>query len=675
MAEPNLQKEYVDFILHLVTALRQIAIYPPKHPLVVNSFKGVFSSLSTIFASRREFNLTLNPDGKISVDQEVLQDKTSSAIQDFVPYFKRLEIEDLIFSAGITESEIEQFVKIFMTDPAVLKQFGDLNAVFKEKAVEHIKVKQFEYLKVEKGKEAFIAEGKPADYEKLKLRLKDFAENKIQDAQELQAVQNEIFSLVKDEFKQTNKLSLHVKNMLKKFIQHSPEKGSTLDNLKNALIEYGCPPEQVEALLSKIASEIDKPTPQRRRASIADIEALEKENEELRSKLNSLQQDTGRHVAAVEQLQKENRRINSEKQRIDNIVRNMAEGMVVVDAEGRIILVNPAAESLLGITKADIGKPIKEVVKDEHLLTLTKKIAADKDSVVEQDIELLSADESTKKVLRTSSAVVEDPNGNTVGMVTMLNDITKQKEVEALKGQFMASVSHELRTPLVAIEKSIALILSKATGEISDTQNQFLSIADRNLKRLTLLINDLLDLSKLEAHKMMLSRQPTSVDKLIIDSLESLNNWAQSKSVTLQHAISADLPLVELDPNRIIQVLNNLIGNAIKYTPEKGTVTVLAGRAEGVKAVQVTVQDTGVGIPQESLGKVFEKFYQVSNQHTSDVKGTGIGLAIVKEIVELHGGRVWAESEPGKGSRFIFTVPLEILSEVADGKQDQDSVS
>ena len=660
MADSAQNLNSLKFVTSLVTCLRLISIYPPKHPLIVNSLKNVFTSATLIISNKKEFNLNLSPDNKIVIDGEALSDKSSAITQDFSPYFKKLEIEEVTFSFGLTEAEIEQFVRVLILDKEAIRGSGDVNKLFREKGIAHIQAKQFSYLKVEKGKEVFVAEGKPSDFEHLKSRLKEFTEDKIDKPEDVQQVEKEIFSLVKTEFKQTQKLSLQVKNTLKKYILHNKDKDSAFTRLKDALVEYGCPPEEVGRLLGKITDEISRPLGSKPRISSAELAEMKKENDRLKTRLNELEQEITRHQSAVEELKKQNSRIFSEKARIDNIVHNMAEGMVVVDSDGKILLVNPVAESLLGITKSDIGRPIKEVVKNEHLLTLTKQISVEKDAVAEKDIELVSADESTKKVLRTSSAIVEDHNGNTVGMVTMLNDITKQKEIEELKYQFLANVSHELRTPLIAIEKSVSLILSKSTGDISETQNEFLSIAERNLKRLTLLINDLLDLSKLEARKTTISTEQADLDKLITDSVESLNNWAATKAIKLIKSISEPLPSLEVDPNKIIQVLNNLIGNAIKFTPENGTITVEASHDKQEGLVRVSVVDTGVGIPFDDLGKVFDKFYQTKEKNTSGIKGTGIGLAIVKEIVELHKGKVWVESEKGKGARFIFTLPIWI---------------
>jgi len=665
MADNIQQNNYIKFITNLVTTIRQISIYPPKHPIIVNSIKGVFLALEVLLKDKGTLSLNLSPDNKILFNGEAFGDKSTWAIQDIIPYFKKLDIEGISFDSGVTEKEIDEFIRSILSNSDEVKKSGDLNTLLSDKGIQHIKTKQFSYLKVEKGKEAFVVEGEKSKLlETLKSRVKDYCADKPEASGDVQSIEKEIFNLISVEFKEKNKLSLPLKNILKKFILHGKDRDDTLAKLKNALLDYGCPVQDVDNFLNKTNEEISGDALIKKKApAAADIEGLMNENRQLKLKLDALKEEVETKARQVQQLEKQNKRVFDEKGRIDNIIHNLAEGMVVVDSEGKILLVNSAAESLLGITKEDIGKPIKEVVKDEHLLTLTKNITADKDGVVEKDIELLSPDESTKKILRASSAVVEDNNGNTVGMVTMLNDITKQKEIEKIKSEFLANVSHELRTPLVATEKSVSMILSKATGEISETQSKFLSIAERNLKRLTLMINDLLDLSKFEAHKMELKRQSVILEQIINDSTETLNNWAKTKSITLGKIIPADIPQVNIDPNKIIQVLNNLIGNAIKFTPQGGSITVGLELAKEGGVIKVIVADTGIGIAKEDLPKVFDKFYQTQERAPTDISGTGIGLAIVKEIVELHGGKVWAESEKGQGAKFIFTLPLSNTTE------------
>jgi PAS domain S-box-containing protein len=344
----------------------------------------------------------------------------------------------------------------------------------------------------------------------------------------------------------------------------------------------------------------------------------------------------------------------TEKKQTDAVIRSVAEGLLVVDAQGKVVMMNPAAERLLGVARKDkIGKPVDDSLKEEQLLSLVK----DSKGKEGKEIELFSQNNETSKTIRASSAVIENENGQTVGMVSVLSDITKQKEIDRLKASFVANVTHELRTPLVSIDKSISLLLSKNGGGLSDSQEQFLLIASRNCKRLSLLINDLLDLSKLEAGKMNVVITPCALDKVIRESTEGLNAWAGAKSVKIVNNIPENLPLVKIDPDKIIQVLNNLIGNAIKFTPANGTITVSAQLYNDHEMI-VSVQDTGVGIAKNELEKVFDKFYQTGERVATDVSGTGIGLSIAKEIVQLHSGKIWVESENGQGAKFSFTLPL-----------------
>ena len=358
-------------------------------------------------------------------------------------------------------------------------------------------------------------------------------------------------------------------------------------------------------------------------------------------------------AVSEEMAWKKYKKVLIEKKNTDAVIRSIAEGLVVVDAKGKVIMMNPAAEKILGTSSKDkVGRPVDENVHAEQLVSLVRT-AEDEDK---KEIELVGQGDETRKIIRASSAVIENENGQTIGMVSVLSDITKQRELDEMKSAFVAKVSHELRTPLVAIEKSISLLLTRATGPLSDNQEQFLSIADRNLKRLARLINDLLDLSKLEAGKMQMKMEPCSIGRNIDESIDGLLNWANTKSINFERNIQKDLPEIMFDSDRMIQVLTNLIGNAVKFTPVNGVITVAAALQEDY--VEVSIADTGIGIPPESLGKVFDKFYQVGERTATDISGTGIGLSIAKEIVEIHGGRIWVESDQGRGARFIFTLPL-----------------
>ena len=247
-------------------------------------------------------------------------------------------------------------------------------------------------------------------------------------------------------------------------------------------------------------------------------------------------------------------------------------------------------------------------------------------------------------------------------VVVAIDDITTRKEAEEklketmeMKSQFTSTVSHELRTPLTCIKEGVSVVLDGAAGEINEKQKHFLDLVSRNINRLAMLINDVLDFQKLDAGKMKLNPQESDVRQLAEEIYETMKLAAKNKGLELFLELDENLPKVALDRDRIIQVLTNLISNAIKFTPQGGQVRLGFQRQNDELVMRVS--DTGVGIPKEDLPKIFEQFYRVQ-RHGEEIKGTGLGLAIVKKIMLLHGGRIEVESEPDRGSTFSVFLPL-----------------
>ncbi len=650
------QDRYLKFILELLTALRKVSLYPIKHPSVTTSIKEAHSALTEILASKPSIALSLSQDNKIIVEGESLAGKSAELTNTLAPYFKKLDIENLIFTSGITEDEIASFVLMLALEADKIKNAGGISSVLPDKGITHIKVDQFSYIKVKKDHAGLVLTegGAPAGKPDIKFRVNNYHAGKVSSPEEVLDIEKELFGFISSEFKEKKKVSASLKSTFKKFVAYAKEKEGVIQRLKGALIEYGCPGPDVDNFVGTISGEASASGKSRRGAK---TELLIKENAELKAKLAELSHKVEEGSIHASCLQKQFKKIADEKEKIDTIIHHMADGLVVIGTDGKIMMANPTAQSLLGITNQDINKPLKEAVRDEHLLTLAKNISPESDASVEKDIELLGPNEDTKRVLRTSSAVIEDPNGRTVGMVTILNDVTRQKEVQKMKDDFLASVTHELRTPLIAIEKSVALILNKEAGEVSEPQNQFLTIAQRNLKRLTLLINDLLDLSKLEAGKMSMKKEMISVDRIVKDPVETFKTWADSKGINMDYKINCQNTQINADPNRIIQVLNNLLSNALKFTLSGGSIFVEA-HVNTENLLEVSVKDTGVGVSKENLDKIFDKFYQVGQKVHSDSSGTGIGLSIAREIIKMHDGKIWVESQEGKGTKFTFTLNL-----------------
>ncbi|MGD0745972.1 MAG: ATP-binding protein, partial [Verrucomicrobiota bacterium] len=243
--------------------------------------------------------------------------------------------------------------------------------------------------------------------------------------------------------------------------------------------------------------------------------------------------------------------------------------------------------------------------------------------------------------------------GEREGTILVFHDLTRLKQLERTREEFVANVSHELRTPLSLIKGYVETLLDGARDN-PEVSERFLKIIERNAQRLDLLIQDLLTISALEAGRVKLNLQAVELRPLVEKVLGDLKPPADSKSITLVNQLPELTATADAD--RIEQVLANLVDNAIKYGRARGTVTIGGGKTEEGK-VEVFVQDDGPGIPPESLDRVFERFYRVDKARSREQGGTGLGLSIVKHIVQNHGGKVWVNSEPGKGATFFFTLP------------------
>jgi two-component system sensor histidine kinase GlrK len=232
----------------------------------------------------------------------------------------------------------------------------------------------------------------------------------------------------------------------------------------------------------------------------------------------------------------------------------------------------------------------------------------------------------------------------------------KLKMVDKMKSDFFSSMSHELRTPLTSIKEGINLLREGVGGTIPERQKRLLAILSEESKRLIDLVNSLLDLSKMEAGMMTYTFEPGTVTPLIERTTTEMIPLIEARKITLTTKVDQKLPVIKIDREKILQVLRNLVGNAVKFTPEGGQVRVVARLVN--RGVEVSVSDTGPGIKKENLTTIFEKFHQAPFKQSNPIKGTGLGLAIVKHVITAHGGRVWAESEPGQGSSLIFVLPV-----------------
>jgi len=351
----------------------------------------------------------------------------------------------------------------------------------------------------------------------------------------------------------------------------------------------------------------------------------------------------------VEALQDEQRRAAQQIQTQQEVLFNsMVEGLLLLDERGRIQLANRAFASLFGVTVDIRGRTLLEAVRLHELAELVSSLDSQK-QVLGYELKLSGLSE---RWLQINAAGIFNGHGERHGTVLVFHELTRLKQLESARQEFVANVSHELRTPLSLIKGYVETLLDGARDN-PEVATKFLQTIDRNSERLKLLIEDLLTISELESGRVKLNLQAVALSPVVAKVFEDFKTRAEAKSVKLINQV-ADLA-VRADADRLEQVLGNLIDNAIKYGRTKGTVTV-GGSAREDGQVEVFVQDDGPGIPPEALERVFERFYRVDKARSREQGGTGLGLAIVKHIVQTHGGKVWATSELGHGTTFYFSL-------------------
>ncbi len=248
-----------------------------------------------------------------------------------------------------------------------------------------------------------------------------------------------------------------------------------------------------------------------------------------------------------------------------------------------------------------------------------------------------------------------DEGGNLIGGVHIMSDITKEKEIDRMKSELISKVSHELRTPLTTIKEGISLVFDGTLGQINADQEEVLAIAKKDIDRLARLIGNLLDVSKIETGKVELKKSSVNISSLVEEVLVSFQKQIEKKNITLETRLKGEMPPLYIDPDKISQVLTNLVSNSIKFTPESGHITL--GIKDKREEIEISVKDTGLGIARENIPELFDRFSQFNRVYGPGERGTGLGLAISKEIVEMHGGKIWVESELGKGSTFTLSLP------------------
>ncbi|OQA01838.1 MAG: Alkaline phosphatase synthesis sensor protein PhoR [Planctomycetes bacterium ADurb.Bin401] len=348
--------------------------------------------------------------------------------------------------------------------------------------------------------------------------------------------------------------------------------------------------------------------------------------------------------------------LKRQKHNTEAIIYSINDAVIVTDINDRLLLANAQAGEILGFdANNSVLKLLEDLVSDSDIVNLIKKSRQGKIRDVRHELEF-----ETKEGPRIYECIIScifDENAQICGAVSVLHDITREREISQMKNEFVSHVSHELKTPLASITAYAEMLVD---GEASDekTRKEFYSIIQTQAQRLNRLIEDILNVSRIESGLVKLNKEPISAMLLVRDAVQMIKSYAAEKQIEVEEKTAIVFDQVLGDKDMISQVIINLLSNAVKYTPENGRITVDGEVDESEQVVRIKVTDTGVGIPAEEIEHLFNKFYRVK-ANNKYAKGTGLGLNLVKQIIEkLHGGRVFVTSSVGKGSCFGFELPL-----------------
>jgi NtrC-family two-component system sensor histidine kinase KinB len=345
----------------------------------------------------------------------------------------------------------------------------------------------------------------------------------------------------------------------------------------------------------------------------------------------------------------------AEKQKLESILQNINDGIIIVDPESKVVNINAAAAEMFdtGSEKAQ-GRHFLEVVRNEELFARVRKgFEAGAAGRVDEEGEVVSLEKrGVRRHYQVSVSPVFTTPDRPAGVILLLRDVTRLKELDLLKSEFVMTASHELKTPLTSIGMGIDLLIERVAETLAEDDRELLKAAHEDIESLKELVDDLLNLSRIETGKIAMSFAPSDIEELFRKVAALMAPQAEKKSVDLTWFAQERLPRVKIDADKITWVLTNMIGNSLRYTPEGGHIRLAASK--NGRQVQLSVEDDGSGIPYEYQARIFDKFVRVKDDKNPG--SSGLGLAICKEIVRAHGGSIWVDSSPGKGSTFTFTL-------------------
>ncbi|KAB2861607.1 MAG: cell wall metabolism sensor histidine kinase WalK, partial [Exiguobacterium chiriqhucha] len=358
----------------------------------------------------------------------------------------------------------------------------------------------------------------------------------------------------------------------------------------------------------------------------------------------------------TDELMEANATTEAERRRLTSVLENMSDGVVATDRSLRVILMNDQARDMIGLAEEEaMGANL------QNLLEFDDEIVIPEDGTMPPKLIDLSTDEELFLV-RAYFSPIQKHSGPITGLIVVLHDVTEQEQVEQDRREFVANVSHELRTPLTTM-RSYLEVLAEGAYKDDELAPRFLETTQNETERMIRLVNDLLQLSKMDSKEYTMQKVKFDFIQFFNDIIER-HEMTKGETIQFRRKLMKRRVYVHADQDKMTQVIDNIITNAVKFSPEGGTITFRTMLR--AKRLVIGIKDEGVGIPKSNLKKIFERFYRVDKARARNIGGTGLGLSIAKEVVSAHGGDIWAESEFGRGTTIYFTIPFDTIVEVND---------
>ena len=634
-----------------------------------NAIKDLTQCLEKVFKKIPTFSLVLKGQAMeiiVKNDEAHGDDPPMTSLPILLPslpkVFKDLKVDSVTLNIGVTNEELKHFFSGVSMKLEDLDQHGGLKGYLKEQGVVHIVVGQMKF-QLLRDDEQITSTGVVTDG-KLKgggAKTKEEADLKkahdalwgeyLSGSLDQNDFRHQHEDIVSGTSQDPKKLGLLLKRLMKK--EKDTEK--FLFQLDQKLSDAGLSQEVIASLKKKLHTPKKVLIPE---DELARLRKIAKDYQE------GPGQGTGDVPKTVKVIQK---KLKDEQARSEAMLRQLSEGGVVLDKKGIILSINATAQKALGCSqKQACGKNIKDILKAHHVLTMVSDWQDETENHTPKNVKAKAIKDETMAIIRESTIVLENEEGRSVGVLAALQNVTQQEELNRRKNDILDVLGHDLRAPLGAIRQNFdVLVLSMGLNEkCNDKQKKFLDNCFNNITRMSRLIEKILDMRQLETGKIMLKYDTVETGALLEQAVTSLNEWAKNKSIKLE-VKAGKIPNIDGDPERLYQVITNFVSNALKFTPEKGTITAEGKlvKNKGVEYVQISVKDTGMGIDEENLKRIFDKYEQVTVNTPAGVSGLGLGLSICQTVIELHGGSIWAESELEKGSTFIFQIPVKHVEE------------